>query len=68
MGGNKTNNGVESLNDVINNSVFDGDTSKNSLPLLLMGLTTEFLPRKISAFHHKVWIYLKQIIYLFIGC
>ena len=56
MGGIKTNNGVESLNNVIKNSVFDGNASKNSLPLLVMGLTTEFLPRKIRAFHHKVRI------------
>ena len=54
MGGVKTNNGVETLNNVIKNRVLGGGAGQYSLPQLITALIVDFVENEGMKYRHKV--------------
>ena len=54
-----TNNGVESLNNVLKNKVMGGSGSKKSIPQLVIALVMDYVPVRQRNYRHKVYRSLK---------
>ncbi|XP_063693554.1 uncharacterized protein LOC134825314 [Bolinopsis microptera] len=54
LAGVRTNNGIESLNNVLKHRVFNGVSAHRSLPQLLASLVFDFIPNRLQTYRHKM--------------